>query len=130
MKPHKHAEVIEAWAKGQPCQYRFIQNEWVDLDQNCADFGRDGEYRIKPAEPDKVYPETNLDAGDFCNLGFGGMISTESKKLANAAIRRAIDDGQVVTIRDFYNAINIAHKAGAEGASLNVAVHLAGIKFK
>jgi len=54
MKPHKHAELIKAWADGREIQYRSFhpwdtqwQKEYGEPDWNSREF----EYRIKP---DKV----------------------------------------------------------------------------
>lgn len=49
MKPHKHAELIKAWADGAEIQYRY-QNfiDWYDIENPDWDVSK--EYRIKPAE--------------------------------------------------------------------------------
>ena len=64
MKPHKHAELIKAWADGAEIEFRFkdgIQG-WSDWKPNDGRFSNDPwwEYRIKPEpKPDVVtYPET------------------------------------------------------------------------
>lgn len=47
-KPHKHAEVIKAWADGAQIQYRFSPNHpWEDIDDPI--WIPDDEYRVKPA---------------------------------------------------------------------------------
>ena len=54
MKPHKHAELIKAWADGQAeVEYRYPKDDgslslWKDLTQ-CV-FHEWYEYRIKPEE--------------------------------------------------------------------------------
>ena len=46
MKPHKHCELIKAWADGAEIQRRkFASDEWVDTD---PDWQVGTEYRIKP----------------------------------------------------------------------------------
>jgi hypothetical protein len=59
MKPHKHAEIIKAWADGQvEVEYRYLKDDgslslWKDLTQ-CV-FHEWYEYRIKPEpKPDVV----------------------------------------------------------------------------
>jgi hypothetical protein len=49
MKPHKHAELIKAWADGAEIQYRY-QNfiDWYDIENPNWDVSK--EYRIKPTE--------------------------------------------------------------------------------
>ena len=59
MKPHKHAELIKAWADGTEIEFRFkdaIQG-WSDWKPNDGRFSNDPwwEYRIKPQpKPDVV----------------------------------------------------------------------------
>jgi hypothetical protein len=49
MKPHKHAELIKAWADGHTIQTQSkIDGSWWDQDDPEWDEGY--EYRIKPAE--------------------------------------------------------------------------------
>ena len=53
MKPHKHAELIKAWADGAEIQAKDMRDNWHDVlkpnwDEEC-------EYRIKPEpKPDVV----------------------------------------------------------------------------
>lgn len=47
MKPHKHAELIKAWADGATIQYYEVSLGWIDTDPL---WGSNHKYRIKPAE--------------------------------------------------------------------------------
>lgn len=47
MKPHKHAELIKAWADGAVIQIKNLFGKWVDTDPLWSE---DHIYRIKPAE--------------------------------------------------------------------------------
>jgi hypothetical protein len=52
MKPHKHAELIKAWADGHTVQYKDGYGWW---DWDYPDWDGDDEYRIKPeSKPDVV----------------------------------------------------------------------------
>lgn len=51
MKPHKHCELIKAWADGAEIEAR-VHGKWVDADLPLWD--NDTEYRIKP-EPVVLY---------------------------------------------------------------------------
>ena len=60
-KPHKHAEIIKAWADGHDIQTRWRSTktgewtEWRDEEWNDVEFFYDYEYRIKPEpKPDVV----------------------------------------------------------------------------
>ena len=60
MKPHKHAELIKAWADGAIIEERYIGNgdyegsEWYDTNGDWSDT-ENWEYRIKPEpKPDVV----------------------------------------------------------------------------
>lgn len=50
MTPHKHAEVIKAWADGHPVEYRMpSQEEWKAVDFRYAPaFYEKWEYRVRP----------------------------------------------------------------------------------
>ena len=48
--PHKHAELIKAWADGAQIQYKSL-GSWYDIYQ--PDWRSEGEYRIKPQRSDK-----------------------------------------------------------------------------
>ena len=48
MKPHKHAEVIHAWADGAEVQMKMHDGVWINAD--TPSWHNDCEYRIKPAE--------------------------------------------------------------------------------
>jgi len=55
--PHKHAEVIKAWADGALIQYRSkCNNAWRDATETPPMWYSDWEYRVKPEpKPDMVY---------------------------------------------------------------------------
>lgn len=50
MKPHKHAEVIKAWADGVTIQWKDRASDtWIDWKSiYCLGFDVDTEYRVKP----------------------------------------------------------------------------------
>ena len=57
MKPHKHAELIKAWADGAEIQYKYTDDddEWVDAPHSILCWSDTYEYRIKPeTKPDVV----------------------------------------------------------------------------
>jgi len=72
--PHKHAEVIKAWADGEIIEYRpNIHYEWSA--RKNPSFNSKGEYRVKPKETVRflevrldgasqptlsIYPDDNL----------------------------------------------------------------------
>lgn len=91
---HKHAEVIKAWADGATIQYMHKEGDWM-VTFNPQWFA-DSEYRVKP---EKVYPET-LMTSDEIDAIFMPLDSEPIRydliAVANAAIRHAIDSGQVV----------------------------------
>lgn len=101
-KPHKHAELIKAWADGaeiegrdQNSPYRadwqweaFITPSWHD----------NWEYRIKP---ERVFPETSMDASCLCKAALPNIEPTVAllykyedmlRRVANAAIKQYILD--------------------------------------
>ena len=55
MKPHKHAELIKAWADGTIIQYKDFNDDWADCVCNLPVWNLNTEYRIKPEpKPDIV----------------------------------------------------------------------------
>ena len=98
---HKHAETIHAWAEGAKLQFRIPPGEtWQDVE--IPSFLGHCEYRVKPA-----YPETTIGHSEMFdiyasylrrNLGYTtvGAESGGLAAVANAAIRHAIEAGQVV----------------------------------
>lgn len=107
MQPHKHQALIIQWANGAKIQYRK-PDELVWKDSDPPAWVEDYEYRVKPAEPERVYPTTKMDAGEL------HVIYLENSKptyyagftaIANAALRHAIDAGQVVTREEFDRAV-------------------------
>jgi hypothetical protein len=106
-KPHKHAELIKAWADGEKIQYRK-PNEQAWKDSDTPAWVEDYEYRVKPCLVEPVYPVTQMNMGNMCSAYFnGGNVITPAdellafKRIANAALRHAIDAGQVVTREEF-----------------------------
>jgi hypothetical protein len=56
MKPHKHAEVIKAWADGAKIEYRNNNmKDWDDMPECSPLWYETVEYRIKPQEVIKIY---------------------------------------------------------------------------
>lgn len=59
MQPHKHAEVIKAWADGVRCQWRIDDRDgWSDLltpeeSRQAPLFFVEDQYRIKPHATDE-----------------------------------------------------------------------------
>lgn len=52
-KPHKHADLIKAWADGKNIEYKDYEGNWVDA--SCPSWNPACEYRIKPEpKPDYV----------------------------------------------------------------------------
>jgi len=47
MKPHKHAELIKAWADGAEIEYLTERKEWVEKHKYFP-WWETSEYRIKP----------------------------------------------------------------------------------
>lgn len=61
-QPHKHAELIKAWADGAVIQFK-IDSHWKDCHNNKPDWDYRIEYRIKPELPD--IEKYDVEAGDI-----------------------------------------------------------------
>lgn len=102
MKPHKHAEIIKAWADGVEIEIRYPGEQWFKSSNPTWDDKL--EYRIKPVEPEKVYPRTRMtreELSDAWNLGPDESFIRTVESVVNAALRHACDNGQVVTRKEF-----------------------------
>lgn len=106
MVKHKHAEVIHAWADGAIIQCRWCGSNWETMTATPT-WDKEFEYRIKP---ERVYPETRMLIPDLSEeFTYGGGY----KAVANAAIKHALDAGQVMlpggelTDKDIIKAIQI-----------------------
>lgn len=92
MSKHKHAEVIKAWADGATIEV-MVGGEWCQASTPL--WSEETPYRVKPA---KVYPVTQMTEVELSkanDLHYGC-----SRTVANAALRHAIDAGQVVSINE------------------------------
>jgi hypothetical protein len=53
--PHKHCEVIKAWAEGNTVQVKNDSGNWIDYGSWGAHFFENNEYRIRPEpKPDVI----------------------------------------------------------------------------
>ena len=76
-KPHKHAEVIKAWADGAAIEFKPSGCEWRDLLTTTPAWSTDFEYRIKPEPkkdfyrwyPVRVIPDRHCVGGYQVNMG-------------------------------------------------------------
>jgi len=82
MKPHKHAELIKAWADGAEieCRNKNFQDSWSPLMEGCWD--REFlEFRIKPQSKPDISYKTNIE------YDFGWKwVSTTSTKHPNLSL--------------------------------------------
>jgi hypothetical protein len=60
MKPHKHAELIKAWADGAEIQFRrYGETDWQDAGHN-PQWLQTFDYRIKPKSNNDIVYETHI----------------------------------------------------------------------
>lgn len=104
MKPHRHAEVIKQWADGIAVQVRCPGQDWDDiLRSHTPVWDKNNEYRVKPEPPAKVYPVTQMTPNELFEA-FDYVESLPAEALAhvaNAALRHAVDAGQLVDPRTY-----------------------------
>lgn len=98
MKPHPHAEVIKQWADGATIEaYTINEDRWYEVANPSWELSQ---YRVKP---EKAYPETRMSRGQikaaFHNGGW--------RSIANAALRHAIDAGQVVAAENYSDHLDV-----------------------
>lgn len=95
-KPHKHAELIKAWADGAEIEYRVGQR-WFGMN-GCPRWADVTEYRIKPEpKPDvtnylvNMKPSGWLEYSSYC-----GSISYEKIKIIRDGITGELKDAEVL----------------------------------
>lgn len=96
----KHAELIKAWAEGAEIQFKNGAN-WMDIPVPA--WSEIEVYRVKPSEP--VAPIVLTGMTDKELVDCYGPVRMESaieayRRIANAAIARAIADGQVIPVTE------------------------------
>lgn len=85
-KPHKHAEVIKAWADGAEIEVqRAPDGEWflVDSPHWYGDYG----YRVKPRE----FPKSSLSYGTLCDIINAARSVKSSEGHETIALRMCAD---------------------------------------
>ena len=66
MKPHKHAELIKAWADGAEIQWKDADGRWHSVDNNYAiPWNNYIEYRIKPEPKMSPQEKAECDCAEF-----------------------------------------------------------------
>jgi hypothetical protein len=91
-KPHKHAEIIKAWADGSVIEYYDgIDDKWYDVPN--PEWSLSQSYRVKP---ERVFPVTSYSADELDAI-YSTMYEDNTHAfalahVANAAIYRYILD--------------------------------------
>jgi hypothetical protein len=89
-RPHKHAELIKAWADGAVIQGLSLAGEWLNCPPNNPSWSTSCDYRIKPVpKPDVVlyaYLETVLlrpvlENIKLCHSFNRNLVGTDSLKV-------------------------------------------------
>jgi hypothetical protein len=91
--PHKHQEVIIAWAEGAEIEFESILDGWVPLSASPM-WDKSTSYRVKPAIPERVFPVTKLTEHDFeeCVSNSPAGCNDVLVHVANEAIKQYILD--------------------------------------
>ena len=77
MKPHKHAELIKAWADGAKIEMKWSEHTWNA--QEYPQWYPENEYRIKP-EPKPDVVEKYFFSGEYGRVS-GQLCSTNEANL-------------------------------------------------
>lgn len=114
--PHKHAEVIKAWADGAEIEYEDCG--WHDCTKSTV-WDEETEYRIKPEPAAPKWPQTTMAEDSILSAWYNGNdVRGPSAEIwamirvANAAIAHACETGALVPADKVRE---IEAKARAEG---------------
>lgn len=115
--PHKHAEVIKAWADGEQIQYYDgLCDKWLDIDD--PDWCENQSYRVKPEVVKPKWPESTMSdkelqaVMDNPDNHEGGW--DLARDIANAAIAHALETGLVVLPNIVTNTAQVDYKKDIE----------------
>lgn len=87
-KPHKHAEVIKAWADGEEIQVKAEgRSIWEDCDENRPAWLEYNEYRVKPRE----FPKSSLPYQTLCEIWNAQLNVPCNEGTATRALRVCAD---------------------------------------
>ncbi len=92
-KPHKHAELIKAWADGAIIQFNCTNGEWKDSEGNDPSWNINQVYRIKPEEPTDV-EKYEIDIGDIWR------VRKQHLFVVNVTKNSQYEDGWTVTLNN------------------------------
>lgn len=109
-KPHKHAEVIKAWADGEKVEvFKADTGTWHTADDPY--FYPSDEYRVKQR---RTYPKTTLTRTEIYEIykQCGGNTLEGLFLVANAALQRAVDEGCHGVGKDGYFIDRVTEAAG------------------
>ena len=91
MKPHKHAELIKAWADGAEIQLKGRNGEWIDI---FPDWSEECEYRIKPEPKPDVDVKEHIQLHHFQNSPYPTVVG-DRKKIPNILFRFDGETGEL-----------------------------------
>ena len=105
-KPHKHAEVIKAWANGETIEWSFDGQEWRPLNNNEPRFDEMLKYRVKPVRPDFL-AMSNFEIEQFymCYQGSGPSAALAT---VHQVVQLSIEAGMIFTREDHEKAVREA----------------------
>lgn len=116
-KPHKHAALIKEWADGATIEWTWPGDKnWSPIDACSPSWDVNIEYRVKP---EKLYPESGMTEQELLKVYYiSGAPSTvlQYRAIANAALRHAIDAGQVMPLDQHVKEMGEAHIQGIVSA--------------
>lgn len=75
--PHKHANLIKAWADGAPLQYLSALNGWLDVTN--PGFDPNTSYRVKPEPKVYSYPVLKMPISGRFIIGVSSLQTLETK---------------------------------------------------
>ena len=107
--PHKHAEVIKAWADGQEIEY-CQGGKWFE--SLVPTWREEREYRIKPEPAAPKWPQTTMPPEAMSALHYNDPTHTDLWKFANGVIAHECSTSALVPADKVRE---IEAKARAEG---------------
>ena len=112
--PHKHAEVIKAFADGKQIEYKDRYDGQCRAICESPLFMVDGEYRLKPEVVKPKWPETTMTETELEEVYYYDAPGYNHTVIANAAIAHALETGLVVLPSASNNTAQVDYKKDIE----------------
>lgn len=106
--PHKHAEVIKAWADGAEIETESTNGKWLTFPKDCnPEWLEHVQYRVKPAKPERAPIKLKSDEQEMMKFYYAheGDMMESAICLVKQVVQWELDAGSIVAREEFDRAV-------------------------